>query len=420
MISEVYIKEMNKIHANEELIQKTVKNIKNVKKIEKNRKVKKVIAGVATALTLSIGSVGAYIAITGNTEILQRIGIKLSQNYEQNKQIIDEENGNQNKISTKSYEATLKSASVDNTSIVMEIDLKLSDDITIEEPDLKIKNLSIYKPSVDKTFSDLELTEKSSVQKMEDGTYKLFKYIAVKDASLASNNFLVDMFYQDSLINCTVTFSGLVDKSGNEITSIENLSDEYNFCFELNKPEGLNSADNIVKLNQSINYNNAEISVDSIQKSNFGNIITINAVEKNIDINKINDIQKIDFIVKDSEGNSVDIVSRTQNIALNNYSEGMFRDVYLEDIQLIVDDDSDTMVYTVEIVESSDVIIATEELIKINNECVDGLSDGTCVYTTDGHAYPRNLVDESYYYMDDYGVYICNKSSEEIIAEINN
>lgn len=419
MISKVYINEMNEIHASEELIQKTIKCIKDVKKFEKNRKIKKVIAGATAALTLSIGSVAAYIAITGNTEILQKIGIKLSQNYEQNEQIITAENSNQNKFFAKGFEATLKSASMDNASIVMEIDLKLNDDVSIEKPDLKVKKLSIYKPSVDRTFANFELTESSSVQKMEDGTYKLFKYIAIKDPSLASNNFFKDIFYQDSSINCTVIFSGIVDENGNEIISAENLNDECNFYFELTNPGNLDSTDNIVKANQCINYKNVEISVDSIQKSNFGNIITINAVEKNIDINKINDIQKIDFIVKDSEGNSINIVSRTQNVGLGNYSKGTYQDVYLEDIQLIVDDYSDVMDYTIEIIESSNLIITTNELIKINNECVKGLSDGTCVYTTDGQVYPRAFVDESDYYMDDWGVYICNKSSNEIIEEKN-
>ena len=98
MKSKTYINEMNDIHASEELIQKTIKGIKEVQKFEKNRKIKKVIAGATAALTLSIGSVAAYVAITGNTEILQKIGIKLSQNYEQNEQIITNENDNQNKI----------------------------------------------------------------------------------------------------------------------------------------------------------------------------------------------------------------------------------------------------------------------------------------------------------------------------------
>ncbi len=419
MRSKTYINEMNDIHASEELIQKTIKGIKEVQKFEKNRKIKKVIAGATAALTLSIGTVAAYVAITGNTEILQKIGIKLSQNYEPNEQIITNENDNQNKISTKGFEATLKSASIDNASIVMEIDLKLNDNVSAEKPDLKVKSLSIYKQSIDTTFSDLELTEKSSVQKMEDGTYKLFKYIAVKDPNLASNNFFEDMFCQDSSINCILTFYGIVDENGNEIISAEESNDEYKFHFELKNPGNLDSTDNIVKANQCINYKNVEITVDSIQKSNFGNIITINAVEKNIDISKESDIQKIDFIVKDSEGNSINIVSRTQNVGLNNYFKGKYHDVYLEDIQLIVDDYSDVMDYTIEIIESSNLIITTNELIKINNECIKGLTDGTCVYTTDGMTYPRKFVDESDYYMDDWGVYICDKSSDEIIEEIN-
>ena len=72
---DLYIKDMNQIYASEELISRTITNIKNYNKIKNGSKAKKIVAATAAAITISVGSVGAYISVTGNTEILEKLGI---------------------------------------------------------------------------------------------------------------------------------------------------------------------------------------------------------------------------------------------------------------------------------------------------------------------------------------------------------
>lgn len=64
MKREFFKEELNEIHADEELIARTIQNIKNIEKAKKNIMVKRIVAGTATAVVLSIGSVAAYVATT--------------------------------------------------------------------------------------------------------------------------------------------------------------------------------------------------------------------------------------------------------------------------------------------------------------------------------------------------------------------
>lgn len=426
MKNEVYKKQMKKIRPSDELIEKTIANIKKVNnennpnKLKNADKLRRLVAGTAAALTLSVGSVGAYIAVTGNTQILEKIGIKLSQNYEQNQQVITEQNSAISKFSSEGIEATLRSAAVDNASLVMEIDLKLDEQFEGQEFNLKTGNISIYLPSRGISWGEsFEITEKDSIQKMEDGTYKMFKYLAIKDPNIAANSIWLDVFYLDEKVNCTIEFQNLSDNSGNEI--IVNEEDNWKFEFELTKPEKLNDDVQIpTEVIQTLNYNNVEITVDAINYSDFGNIITINANEKNINLNKINDIQKIDFIVKDSNGNSMNIVSRTQNITVGDYKDGNMTSICLEGIQLIVDDITQNPTYKVEVFGSEKLLVTMEEIQKANKTVLDTLKNGDTVLTASGSSYPSEILDANgiEYYIDKYGVYRIDKTYEEINAEV--
>lgn len=418
MKNEEFKKQMKKIRPSDELIEKTIENIKNVNKVKKGNKVKKLIAGTAAALTLSVGSVGAYIAVTGNTQILEKIGINLSQKYEENEQIITEENSVVSKFSAEGIEAILKSAAIDNGSLVMEIDFKLDEKFQDKEFNIKIEDVNVFIPSRNSSWGELIISERDSVQKMEDGTYKMFKYLALEDPVTAGTGIWVDSFYEDEVVNCTVEFGNLTDKDGNLL--IKDKNNDWKFEFELKKPDNLNEDIEIPdQVIEKIQYKDVEINVNSIKNSTFGNIITINAVQKNIDINKINDIQKIDFIVKDLNGNKINVISRTQNITMGDYKNGSMTLVCLEDIYLTIDDTTENAEYKIEIIEATKPVISIEKIQGINEELLKDFKNGNSVLSIDGGQQLRETLDKKGldYYIDEYGVYRIDKTNDEIYGE---
>lgn len=416
MISNRYIEEMKDVYATEELIQKTIEKINNIQKVENKMKAKKAIAGTAAAITLAFGSVGAYVAVTGNAGILEKLGIKISQNYEENKQEIRQKEGTNNSFSYEGIECNLNAVSIDSSTLIMDLDLKLDEEILCEEPNLIIDNIEIEMPNREVTVGEnFVIEETQSINQREDGTYKVFKYVYLSEPSVAGDNFWKDMFYLDDEINVTVSFKLLTDKSGKEVLELK--ESECKIEFKLNKSDAIKSG-KTAEVGETMQYNNVEISVDSIKESSFGNVITLQAEEKNIDLNKINDIQKIDFIIKDKDGNKLKIVSRSQNIGMNNYKNGANTTIILEDIQIVVDDINNSLDYTVEIIESDEEKVSIEEIKACNNEIMKAHTSGETILTIDGDSYPRALVDKKYYYQDEYGVYLTEKTTEEIIKTI--
>lgn len=413
MRSKMYIEEMKNVHASEELILKTIERINNMQKAENKMKAKKAIAGTAAVLTLAFGSVGAYAAITGNTEILEKIGIKVSQNYEDNKQEIKEEEGVKSSFSYEGIECNLNAVSIDSSTMIMDLDLKLDEKILCEEPNLIIDNIEIEMPDREVTAGEnFVIEETQSINQLEDGTYKVFKYIYLSESAVASNDFWKTMFYLDNEINVTVSFKLLTDKLGKEVLELK--ESECKLEFKLNKSDAIKSGKTI-RVGETMQYNDVEVSVDSIKESSFGNVITLNAKEKNIDVNKINDIQKIDFIIKDKDGNELKIVSRSQNIVMTDYKNGAETTIILENIQIVVDDINNSLDYTIEIIESDEEKVSVEEIKRVNNEHIESNRSGDTILTSDGDSYPRALVDEKYYYQDEYGIYLTEKTAEEII-----
>lgn len=372
--------------------------------------------------------------LLGNTEILKRIGINLGNNYEQNKQNFESEEKvkNQKKVeniiddenkyffSNDKIEAELKSVSIDNVTLVMEIDLKLNEKLISENPDLKVKNINIFRESNKSNLcEDLIITEKNSVEKIEDGTYKLFKYLAIKDTSLGSNDFWNDVFYIDETVKCTVTFEKFSDKNKNEQIDLDNNSI---FKFDLKRSD-LNK--NEVEVNKAFNYKGVNLNIKSVNQSSFGNIITMEAKQENIDFDTVNDIQKLKFTVQDSDGNKVNIVSETKNIVLTDYKDGKYTSIILDNIQLVVDDTSIDPKYSIKVEEDNKINISSSELKKINSELMENKKSGKFVMTSDGVAYPMdNLTKDFEYYIDDYGVYRIDKSAKELsdayVEYINN
>lgn len=415
MKNKEYINQMSNIHASDELISKTIKNIKTSQKVEKNFNIKKIMVGTAATLVLSIGSVGAYVGITGNTAILEKLGINLSKNYEDNKQIIKNEDNMQNCIKGNGFDAKLISAAVDNSSLVLEFDINLDEGIKCESPDLKIDDIAIYMPKRNVTESkDLIWTEESNSSKMENGTYKVFKYIKIKNAVIDNTNVWRDMFFEDEFVNCTISISSIIDKDTNKIVS-EDVGDSWDFEFKLSKPENLSYSES--ELNKVIYYNDVEIKIEKIQESSFGNVISIFATEKNIDLNDVNDIQKLKFAIKDENGNDVAILSKIVNVTMEDYDKGQMNTTILE-IGLKVDDVTNNPNYKIEVKQGENVNIDIDEIKNANDIILENLKSGTVVITKDNVFYPvDNILSKDEYYTDEYGVYKIDRSSEELNSE---
>lgn len=415
MKNKEYINQMSNIHASDELISKTIKNIKTSQKVEKNFNIKKMMVGTAAILVLSIGSVGAYVGITGNTAILEKLGINLSKNYEDNKQIIKNENNMQNCIKGNGFDAKLISAAVDNSSLVLEFDINLDEGIKCESPDLKIDNIAIYMPKRNVTESKaLIWTEESNSSKMENGTYKVFKYIKIKNTAIDNTNVWRDMFFEEESVNCTISISSIIDKNTNKIVS-EDVGDLWSFEFKLSKPENLSYSVN--ELNKVIYYNDVEIKIEKIQESSFGNVISISATEKNINLNEVNDIQKLKFTIKDENENNLAILSKIVNVTMEDYDKGQMNTTILE-IQLKVDDVTNNPNYKIEVQQDEKANIDINEIKNVNNIVLKSLRSGTTVITKDNVFYPvDNIFSKDEYYTDEYGVYKIDKSSGELNSE---
>lgn len=416
MKNKEYVSQMSNIHASDKLISKTIKNIKTSQKVEKNMNIKKIMVGTVATLVLSIGSVGAYVGITGNTKVLEKLGINLSRNYEENKQIIKNENNMQNYIKGNGFDAKLISAAIDNSSLVLEFDININEGIKCENPDLKIDDIVIYMPNRNVTESkNLIWTEESNSSKMENGTYKVFKYIGIQNAATDNTNIWKDIFYENECVNCTIFASSLIDKDTNKIV-LENVEELWDFEFKLSKPENLNYSEN--ELNNIFYYEDVEIKIEKIQESSFGNVISIFATEKNINLNDVNDIQKLKFSVKDENGNDVAISSKLVNITMTDYDKGKMNTAILE-IQLKVDDVTNNPNYKIDAKQDENINIDINEIKNVNDSLLETLKSGSVVLTRDNVLYPKdNILSEDEYYIDAHGVYIINKSSEELYKEI--
>ena len=411
-----YVNQMKNIGPSEDLIKKTISNIEQAKmqeKIKKQSKWKKVLAGAVAMVTLSVGSVGAYVAITGNTEILEKLGIHISQNYEKNKQEINDENSEKYVELADGVQANLVAVSLDNTNMVMEIDLKLEKDIEDFNPDLKISNVAIYMPERKTEISEnLVISEKSSSVKVEEGTWKIFKYISIKDYTLGGNSLWADIFYLDDKVNCKVEFSGLFDED-NLISSFENSNRAFEF--ELNKPEDLKDINN-TSYDKIITYKNITIDGFEVQPSNFGNVVGFVAIEKNTDIDKVNDIQKVDFIIKDANGTKLNIVSKNENINVGDYNEGKLHQIGLE-VQIVVDDVSDNTNYTIEMEETDKVQVSTARIKEVYDSIMNEYTSGEWALTPDGVVLMTANLNEKDYYVDEYRVYRTYKTDRELAID---
>jgi len=403
-----YINKMKDIKPKEELLQKTISNIQNSKK-KKGNGLKRILTGIAAMAILSIGTVGAYVAVTGNKEILQRIGINLSEKYEENAQEIKEKNGNKNVIIGEYFDAKIVSTAIDNANIVMEIDLKVKDNLKIVSPNLNVSSVSIYRPEIDQYLGDtFIISQTQNVKQIDNGVYKVFKFVSIQETALDTQNIWLEVFGENEKTECIINFDGLYDNE----ELIENIDKKNGFEFELERPENLIDYSEIKNIDKELNLGDVNVVVEYVQPSDFGNIIGIYATQNNFDIDKTNDIQKIDFKITDMNGNLINIVSRNENITLDNYKNGKLTQLNLE-IEIIVDD-INTTDYNIELVMSEKDIVDYGKIKNAYNEVLEMNKSGEYAIDLDGFSWEIDMLEPDDYYIDDYGVYMIDKTNEEL------
>lgn len=308
---------------------------------------KKIGIGTAAGILLTVGSVGAYVGITGNTEILKKIGINIGEQYEAEKQSVE------GTIYGNGFTANLVSAACDSSCIVLEVDVKL-DENKYKGIDFKIDNLTLMGDSlIGSTNTGLKLSEDSVSTITENGTIKLFKYISIKDPNLESDGILDEIFANSNKANCKIEFSKLYDSNSKE--SISDGKWEWNFTLE-----GKEKSE-FVKVDKNINVENVSVNIESVSKSSLGNYITLIATQDKFDSNKENNIQKLEYSIKNSTGKEINIVSKTYNITQEQDNTSK---IAIE-TTLKLDDISDDIDYDIDVRIGEKTNIATSEITDV-------------------------------------------------------
>lgn len=401
-----YKEEMQEIHASEDLIKNTINKINSKNKRKSYEFVKKFALGAAAMMMVSVTSFATYIAVTGNTEILKKIGINISEKYEENKQEIKEQNTD-TKFAGEKFDAEIVAISMDSGSVVAEINVKLKEEMELEEIALNVSDFKAISDTGEEF--GIEYTIKQLSAKQEDGTYKCFVYFSV-DNGVTIGNGLEALFFENETLPIEIEFSGIEDKESN-------LIEENNWKFKINlnkqKEEEKESSEIIWETNT---IENIELTIVSCQNSEFGNTIELIASQEDCDIDEINRVQKLDFVVKNKNGEVVDIVSRVDNITMDGYKEGKMTEIGVE-AKLVVDDTTKNPNYTIEIVDTDEVKVSKEKVQKINDEIIkEYQEDEEWVLTEDGRTVHIDELDETEYYEDDYGVNRTDLTYEEIEA----
>ena len=332
-----------------------IESMKHEKANNKFVLLRKIGIGTAAGLLLTVGSVGAYVGISGNTEILKNIGINIGNKYEAEKQDIGVS------VNANGTEVKLVSAACDSSCIVLETEIKL-DTEKYKNVDFKIDNLTLTANGfTGSTQKDLKLSESSASKVMENGTIKLFKYISIKDPNLSADGFLDMIFENANTANCKIEFSKLYDANTNEVIS----EGKWELNFNL---EGKTKSE-FIKSNKKINVKDVTVNIESINKSSLGNYIVLTANQNNFDINKENNIQKLEYTVKNSSGKKINIVSTTYNIA---QEFGDSSKISVE-ATLKLDDVSDDINYDIAAQIGTEINIPTSEIAEVikNNKAIE-------------------------------------------------
>ncbi|MBO5349068.1 MAG: DUF4179 domain-containing protein [Clostridia bacterium] len=303
MKNEVYKKQMKKIRPSDELIEKTIQNIKNVNKLKNTNKVKngirlrKLVAGTAAVLTLSVGSVGAYIAITGNS-LLSILGLeKASINYENESVAIPDQ---YNTVIENEYtKIKLEKIACDETFLILEYNVKIKD-AALTEIQNKNENFiaeTDYDYSRGTNSVNLGLSESFYINGKNINGYSC---IAQKIENIENEYKFYDivniMDIKEKNLKVSVTILSVrIDGYQFMVTDANN-----NYLLDLS----INGNNN--EKFESVEYknNNEEVIVKNVMNTSFATYVTVGVNVS--DISSENCLNKINFNSKNSNNEEIE------------------------------------------------------------------------------------------------------------------
>ena len=368
---EKYKKEIDNVVPREEFVNETIKIIKEMEyKKEKKMKgmsimnqVKKVIIGIIATLSVTATCSAGYVVISGNTQILEKIGIKLSKNYNDNAQIINQT------VKDEKIELNLESVAVDNAFIVSKYNIKTNIQLD-ENIKLDIHSISFYNQSIDRdVFFKYENQQK--VIKNEDGTYTVYvvSYIneienadqsikyAIEDGEIQEydGDLISYIFgeiteygkkrYMRDNVELNIDVVALYD--GNE-KFISGATQSNDWCFKFNLARAKNTGKLITNSEEAetFEYKGLEVTINVIKENEFGTYVMVTVGENYGERNDI--IKNVDIIVEDQNGNTLKVISQYEET--HKITEF---DVYGRSFEkhMILDADDNVVDYNIKLVE---------------------------------------------------------------------
>jgi len=378
---EKYKKEIENVVPREEIVNKTINIIKKMENKEKNKmtgmnimnKVKKIIVGIITALSLTATCFAGYVVISGNTQILEKIGIKLSQNYDENAQIVNQT------VKDRKVELELESVAVDNAFIVSKYNIKTN--VPLEgDIQLGINDINFYdQDAEEKVFFEYENQQK--VVKNEDGTYTVFvvSYINGVENANQAIEYAIDegeiQEYYGSLISyifgevieygekrytrdnveLNIDVIALYDGNG-EVVSGSTQNNEWCFKFILDRAKNAGKLITDSEIAETFEDKGLEVTINEIRENEFGTYVMVSVGEKYEEIN--DNIEYVDIVVEDQNGNVLKVISQYEEIFkvgdINAYGRSF-------DKHMILDADDNVVDYNIKLVTKQESQRSFEE-----------------------------------------------------------
>lgn len=391
MKSREFIVTIDKLEPSEGLINNTIRRVKKIEEekggIKMKGKVLKFVrnfsVGVAAMLILSATSFACYVGVTGNTEILEKIGIKLSKNYNDNAEEIDSiVQSNENS------EIKIISAAIDKSYLVIEYDLKLAHKVQCENAQIE-SIIKFYDTNAKKYVRIIGETSQVS-KKQEDGSFVIYQIILPKemegqvdsgdgidvgDIRPYEHDLIAHVFeayykggneyYKSENAKFSVDLLSIKNENGK---TIEDIKNNGAFEFELHQKDRIKEG-KVQEIEKT--YRNIKMEA-RIEKQPFATIATITAFE--IDKNgedvrsyiekgtrkrireltngeKISEfenpynIENIDIVIKDQNGRVIKELSHYE------YTESLFEADHFTRVVLLDEENDDVTEYKVELVQ---------------------------------------------------------------------
>ncbi len=372
---EKYINEMKTIIPPETLVEDTIDKINEIeRKKEKKKygrfeimnKIKKVILGLAITLGFVTTCCAAYTIISGNYVILEKIGIKLSHNYEENSQQINQS------VESDNIKLKLKSIGITDSFIVAEYNIDTKKELQ-NDIKLNVNSISFYNQDIDSTV-EFDFDSNQYVEKNEDGSYTLFDICYIKDVK-NSNQKMAGVLFDDEIANyseqLTSYLFGEIYTNGVRKYSRENVkiiidvldvetadgvfidgsTENNDWLFEFTVNCERNVGNLLTDQNQMETFEYEDLTVDKnrITEGALGTYVFTTVYEQ-YDNNESDNIEYVDVVITDQNGNIINTMYKKEKNILPNEDINCGRKV---EFYMFLDPDESVTEYNIQIVKNN-------------------------------------------------------------------